>query len=306
MNYLIIGGDGKAYGPVSGEQIRNWFREGRVDAQTRIAAEGRLEWQPMAAYAEFADLCQPVSSMPDAPPPVAAGSGKTPSSGTRQTTEPTAVASLVLGILSFMCFSVVTGIPAIICGHLARARIRQSRGASGGNAMAVIGLILGYLSLIGILFIVGAFYPIFSSARGKSLEYTCMNNLKQIGVACQMYAADFDGNFPVDLNILAAQKYLPAFNCYVCPGTKTTAAGNLEEFSRGGYCDYQYFGMNLKEGPDTNKTILIADRTGNHRDMFNIGFADGHVLRLSGKSLEEIALKNGYSLTVPVTPAAGP
>jgi hypothetical protein len=56
-----------------------------------------------------------------------------------------AIASLVLGILSLVliCF---TGIPAIICGHIARSKIRRSGNAYSGHGMAVAGLVLGYIT----------------------------------------------------------------------------------------------------------------------------------------------------------------
>lgn len=64
--YKIIGADQKEYGPVSAEQLRQWIAEGRVNAQTRIQAEGSAEWKPLSAYPEFA------ASFPQAPPPTAA------------------------------------------------------------------------------------------------------------------------------------------------------------------------------------------------------------------------------------------
>jgi len=55
-NYTIIGGDQKQYGPVSGEQLRQWFLEGRVNPQTQVKGEGDAAWRPLAAFAEFVDL----------------------------------------------------------------------------------------------------------------------------------------------------------------------------------------------------------------------------------------------------------
>ncbi len=52
-----------------------------------------------------------------------------------------AVASLVLGILAPMCG--VTGIPAIITGHVALNRIQEN--GAGGKGMAIGGLVLGYV-----------------------------------------------------------------------------------------------------------------------------------------------------------------
>ena len=56
-----------------------------------------------------------------------------------------AVASLVLGILSMLCAGILTAIPAVITGHMARGEIRRSGGRTGGDAMALTGMILGYV-----------------------------------------------------------------------------------------------------------------------------------------------------------------
>jgi Domain of unknown function (DUF4190) len=53
-----------------------------------------------------------------------------------------------LAVLSFPCGSLFTAIPAVICGHVARSRIRKSGGALGGKGIATAGLILGYIALV--------------------------------------------------------------------------------------------------------------------------------------------------------------
>lgn len=53
--YKIIGADGKAYGPVTAEQIRFWINENRVNAQTQVQAEGTTDWRPLSAFPEFSD-----------------------------------------------------------------------------------------------------------------------------------------------------------------------------------------------------------------------------------------------------------
>src|SRR5438093_5932092 len=63
-------------------------------------------------------------------------------------TAPAAIWSLVLAILSFFCGWLITAIPAVICGHIARSKIRKSRGALGGKGIATAGLILGYIALV--------------------------------------------------------------------------------------------------------------------------------------------------------------
>lgn len=59
-----------------------------------------------------------------------------------------AIVSLVLGIISWLALPVLGAIGAIITGHMARREIKQSLGGQGGDALAVIGLILGYLNLV--------------------------------------------------------------------------------------------------------------------------------------------------------------
>ena len=63
-------------------------------------------------------------------------------------TPPVAIWSLILAVLSFTCGWLFTAIPAVICGHIARAKIRKSGGALGGRGIATAGLILGYIALV--------------------------------------------------------------------------------------------------------------------------------------------------------------
>jgi hypothetical protein len=63
-------------------------------------------------------------------------------------TAPAAIWSLVLAVLSFTCGWLFTAIPAVICGHVARSKIRRSGGALGGMGIATAGLILGYIALV--------------------------------------------------------------------------------------------------------------------------------------------------------------
>ena len=64
-----------------------------------------------------------------------------------------AVWSLVLGILGLLCFSFLAGVPAIICGHMGRSRIKDSQGALKGDGMALAGMIMGYIGIA--IFVLG-------------------------------------------------------------------------------------------------------------------------------------------------------
>ena len=54
-NYIIIGGDGKEYGPVSEADVRQWITEGRLSAESRVKAESDAEFRALAQFPEFAD-----------------------------------------------------------------------------------------------------------------------------------------------------------------------------------------------------------------------------------------------------------
>jgi hypothetical protein len=54
--YKIIGADGKEYGPVTTEQLRQWITEGRTNAHTQVQSEGSTEWKPLGTLPEFAGV----------------------------------------------------------------------------------------------------------------------------------------------------------------------------------------------------------------------------------------------------------
>ena len=55
-NYLIIGGDGKEYGPVTAEDVSQWLAEGRLNAHSLAKAESDAEFRTLEKFPEFAAL----------------------------------------------------------------------------------------------------------------------------------------------------------------------------------------------------------------------------------------------------------
>jgi hypothetical protein len=72
--FKIIGADQKEYGPISIEQIRQWIKDGRLNAQTPAQRGGEGEWRQLSSYEEFADLFQATTGTPGAPAPTYAPS----------------------------------------------------------------------------------------------------------------------------------------------------------------------------------------------------------------------------------------
>ena len=77
-----------------------------------------------------------------------------------------AIWSLVLGILSFFTLG-LTSIPGVICGHLARGKIKRSIGKLSGSGLAMAGLITGYIGLFAVPLLAAAGF-----AAGNGVQKT--------------------------------------------------------------------------------------------------------------------------------------
>ena len=109
-----------------------------------------------------------------------------------------AITSLVFGILGLACLGPLGAIPAVICGHIAKSRIKASAGSLEGDGLALAGLILGYVS-IGLMVVMLPIYaaitiPAFVKARDTAQRQVCINNMKQIDLA-KKHAA-LEHNYP--------------------------------------------------------------------------------------------------------------
>jgi hypothetical protein len=65
--YKVIGTDGREYGPISAEQLRQWIAERRADGQTQVQPEGSTEWRPLSELPEFAAALAAQPPAPGAP-----------------------------------------------------------------------------------------------------------------------------------------------------------------------------------------------------------------------------------------------
>ncbi|MCC6666169.1 MAG: DUF4190 domain-containing protein [Polyangiaceae bacterium] len=67
--------------------------------------------------------------------------------GEKPPASPAAVVALVCGLL--LCLGPLTGIPAIIAGFIARGAAKKDPANVGGGGLAIAGIILGVLNLLG-------------------------------------------------------------------------------------------------------------------------------------------------------------
>jgi hypothetical protein len=72
--FTIIGADGREYGPVPVDKVRDWIAAHRADGQTKARREGTTEWKPLAEFPEFAAALG-LTPPAEPPPPVSAPAG---------------------------------------------------------------------------------------------------------------------------------------------------------------------------------------------------------------------------------------
>ena len=90
------------------------------------------------------------------------------------------------------------------------------------------------LVVIAIIAILAAIlFPVFSRAREKAKETSCISNLKQLGLSLHMYSQDYDEQFPFDQRcgnphpVLCSglYPYVKNRSVFYCPSARALEAG---------------------------------------------------------------------------------
>ena len=81
----------------------------------------------------------------------------------KQRTNGKAVASLILSLTSYALIPFFPALVSIVLGHMARREIREDESASG-RALANIGLVLGYLNVVGFLALIAITFALTGTA----------------------------------------------------------------------------------------------------------------------------------------------
>jgi len=183
------------------------------------------------------------------------------------------IVSLVCGCL--LCVPFLPGILATIFGFLGLKQAREPN--TSGKGLALAGLILGILNLVGwtayFVLVVAIMVPALGKARTTAGQIVCAANMRQIGQALFLYANENNGQYPPTLAAMAkgpAQSQsaqLAKSLTFACPSP--TAAG-------GTGAAYVYLGAKLTTRAKPQMVVLYEPIT-NHPAGANFLYGDGSV-----------------------------
>jgi hypothetical protein len=143
--YKIIGQDGKEYGPITAQQLRQWISENRVESRTPVFTDGAKDWTFVGLLPEFADC------FARSVPPAIAPQTIAPPAPMRRTNS-FATTGFICGILSLTLCCCCYGIPFNILGLtfsiIALLQTNDNPQIHAGRGLAIAGIILSAISLL--------------------------------------------------------------------------------------------------------------------------------------------------------------
>jgi len=175
----------------------------------------------------------------------------------------------------------LTGFAGILCGILAKSRIARSQGRLGGDRLATAGIVVS--AVVGVLLVpvcailAGMLLPALARAKSKAnpQRMNCISHLKQLGLACRIYANDHDDKYPPDFTAFKAEIGNPGL--LICPSdTQHPAVADWADFTSQN-TSYPYFGAGLAE---SDSGAVVSYCTNHNRGTANVLFADGSVQQL--------------------------
>jgi prepilin-type processing-associated H-X9-DG protein len=165
-----------------------------------------------------------------------------------------------------------------------------------------------WLTLLAIvLLLLSIIVPTLARLREQSSYLPCPANLRGIGQALYLYAADHAGHYPPDLQtVFATQPVTPSK--FICPSTSDAEPSSPSDLSLPNHCSYIYVGANLTTQSNPVCIVALEDPANHAMESVNVLFADGHVesfeLTFLMQSLNDLAAgKNPPAFTTTFTQA---
>ena len=285
--YKIIGADGKEYGPVSVDQLRELISQGRANLGTQVKIDNANAWQPLGSLQEFASAFT-------TPPPAAAQSHA--SITVRGKTSGMAIASLVLGVMGlFSCG--VTALFGLVFGIVGFIAIKKSQGRLSGSGLAIAGIAVSAIFALMLPLFAALLLPALTKAKAKAQGILCMNNAKQITLGIILHADANTNACPSAENwcdaILSEVGTNRIFQCNAAKGSSTSHFAYNKKLD----------GFDIEKVKDPATTVMIFETEGGwnssggselllqkprHASAVVIGFADGHVEMVGESRLAQL------------------
>ncbi len=174
---IFIQHQGQQTGPFTIQQVQSGYLSGLYHHSDLIWHQGIDGWVPLSTLLNnnSAATTSPHTVIPK-------------SSGL-------ALTSMILGASSFACL--ITAIPAVICGHIARSQIKKSDGRITGSGLALAGLITGYLwlGIVMIAAIAALTVPLVMRQQKLANRTEAISNAKFFGIALYEFHNEY-GSYP--------------------------------------------------------------------------------------------------------------
>jgi len=164
-----------------------------------------------------------------------------------------AIASFALGLISLVYFPLLTGFFAIIIGHLSRSSIKRSQEPIKGKTIALIGLVLGYLTLGSVVLVS------WQRAHIAQNESSALASLRSVHHGVESHLEANQGSYP----IVFSQLEKSGVDSMVVAGRKDGYGFTYEPIEKdGATIDYWVQAKPLQPGVSGRRTFCL-EKNGN-------------------------------------------